>query len=82
MIRLPESANAANTSEFEVVFKRKLKALAVDQLPLQQGLRVGSQVLDDGCSIMILSMIDAGEVIRAGGRGHVSRHYSRLQLCG
>ncbi len=64
MIRLAESLNVWASPQFKAVLKREIEALPVDQLPLQQGLKVGSHVLDDKCSVLVLSVADAGELIR------------------
>jgi hypothetical protein len=41
MTRLPESAAAWDTPEFEDVFRRELGSLGTAELPLQQGLTTG-----------------------------------------
>lgn len=64
MITLPESCNAWGTPQFEAVLKRELEALSVDQLPLLQGLSTGSYVLDEKRSVLVLSMIDGGDLVR------------------
>ncbi|MEW5756247.1 MAG: hypothetical protein AB1810_08070 [Pseudomonadota bacterium] len=65
MIQLLESRKARATPEFATVLKRELEALALDQLPLQQALARGNQVLDDKCTVLILSVDEGPEVIRA-----------------
>lgn len=64
-IQLRKTLIALASPQFESVLKHELEALAVDQLPLQQGLKVGSHVLDDGHSIMILSVTDSEDAIYA-----------------
>ncbi len=39
--------------------------LPIDQLPLQQGLKAGSYILDEQRSVMVLSVVDDGDLIRA-----------------
>ncbi len=65
MIHLLESRNAWATPQFNAVLKRELEALPVDQLPLQRGLAHSSHVLDDPRSVLIISVADTAEVIRA-----------------
>lgn len=65
MIQLPESHKARATPEFATVLKRELETLALDQLPLQQALARGNQVLDDKRTVLILSVDEGPEVIRA-----------------
>lgn len=65
MITLPESCSAWGTPQFEAVLKRELEELPVGQLPLQQGLAVGSYVLDEKRGVLILSVVDGGDLIRA-----------------
>ncbi len=65
MARLPESLNAWASPQFKAVLKQEVEALPVDQLPLQQALKVGNHVLDNKCSVLVLSVTDAGELIRA-----------------
>jgi hypothetical protein len=65
MIKLPESLSAWATPQFNAVLKRELEALPVEQLPLQQGLTVGSYVLDERPSVMIFAVTEGGDLIRA-----------------
>lgn len=54
MTRLPESAAAWGTPEFEDVFKRELGRLGTAGLPLQQGLTTGSHAVDGPVGVMLL----------------------------
>ena len=64
MITLPQSRDAWGTPKFETTLKKELELLPVDHLPLQQCLKVGSYVLDEKRSVMILSTVDAGDLVR------------------
>lgn len=65
MIHLFDSLNAWATPQFNAVLTRELEALPVDQLPLQRAMSHGSRVLDDQRSVLIISVTDTAEVIRA-----------------
>ncbi len=53
MIKLAASLAAWKTDQFEQVFKQELSQLAIDQLPLQQAMRIGSVVIPDQLTVMI-----------------------------
>jgi hypothetical protein len=63
-MRLEKALRAWGTSDFEAVLKRELSQLAIDQLPLQQGLASGNYVADTPISAMISSVVDLQDVIR------------------
>lgn len=65
MIRLPQSLNAWASPQFKEALKREIEAMSVDQLPLQQGLKMGSSVLAEKFSVLVLSVTDANEKISA-----------------
>lgn len=60
-----KSLDAWNTPRFNEVLKQEVAELAVDALPLQQGLTNGSSVLDEARSVMVISVSDGPEYIRA-----------------
>lgn len=43
--------------------KQEIEALPIDRLPLQRLVAQGSYALDDGRSVMVLSVRDGGEAI-------------------
>ena len=65
MIRLSKSLDAWATPQFESVFIHELEALPVDQLPLQQALKVGNYALENEHSVMIHSVSDSEDTIHA-----------------
>lgn len=65
MVLLSKSVKASPGPEFNTALSRELESLAVDQLPLQQGLRTGNQVLEDARTVMVLSVVDEGDLIHA-----------------
>ena len=57
--RLPESVAAWGSEAFERVLKRELGALDPALLPLQQGMSLGSQVVDEPRSVLLLDRAEA-----------------------
>jgi len=55
MIRLSKALSVWGTPEFKAVLKTELEQLSVEQLPLQQGLSVGSYALGNNIQVMIIS---------------------------
>jgi hypothetical protein len=67
-VRLPKSAAAWNTPDFETVFREELAALGNAQLPLQQGLAHSSHATDTPPQVMLIGTKedDDGIRVRAG----------------
>ncbi len=65
MIRLTRAVNAWGKPDFNAVLKQDIEQLDVDQLPLQQGLSIGSYVAGKQFSAMIISAADGEGFIRA-----------------
>jgi hypothetical protein len=63
MIRLIKALDAFGTSRFKSILKKELEQLNADQLPLQQGLSMGSYALDDTLNVMIISVGDDAHCI-------------------
>lgn len=53
MITLTQSLAAWQSDRFDDTFKQEVRALSVDQLPLQQAMQLGSFVLDKSIEVMI-----------------------------
>ena len=64
MISLEKSLRAFGTPEFASVLKLELSQLAIHQLPLQEGLSVGSYVVDGPVTVVNISAVDMNGVIR------------------
>ena len=64
MIRLTRSLNAWRTPGFEDALKGEVEQLAVDQLPLQQGLSISSHVTDSQRKLIVMRVSDDAERIR------------------
>ena len=64
-IRLPESANAWGTPDFNTVLKREIEGLDAGQLPLQEGLSLTSHVADSRHTAILLRAAEEGGVLRA-----------------
>lgn len=64
MIRLGKALEAWGTPEFNRLLKQELEQLEPGQLPLQQGLALGSHALEDDFEVMVLDTADEGEVVR------------------
>jgi len=56
MIQLKNSLQAFNSADFTRIFTHEVLQLAVDQLPLQQGLQFGSHAINDNIQIMVNSI--------------------------
>ena len=65
MIRLTESVHAWNTPGFSDILKNEIEQLSASQLPLQQGMSNSSYALDNNLTVMILSVSEQGDHIRA-----------------
>jgi len=55
MTRLSKALDAWGTPEFTAVLKTELEQLGAEQLPLQQGLSVGSYATGNNIQVMIIS---------------------------
>ncbi len=64
MIRLEKSLRAWGTPEFSDVLKQEVAQLSVEQLPLQQGLAMGSYVTAAPITVVINSVAEVEEVVR------------------
>ena len=64
-LRLPQVAQAIGTSAFNDVLKTTIEEMPRDALPLQQGLRATSYVVDRTISAMILAVADGEDTISA-----------------
>ncbi len=64
MIRLPGLLAAWGTADFEAAFRREAGSLGVDALPLQRCLAVGSHVLPNPVSLMLLGAEATAGVLR------------------
>ncbi len=64
MLKLEKSLAAWGTAEFESVLKREL-AQHADELPLQQALTQSSSVAEAPVSVLVQSVSDSGNAIRA-----------------
>ncbi|MBC8210072.1 MAG: hypothetical protein H8E21_03320 [Gammaproteobacteria bacterium] len=53
MIQLNNSLQAVNSKDFQQIFSQEVLQLALDLLPLQQGLQFGSHALTDNIQIMV-----------------------------
>ncbi len=65
MIRLTETLNAWRTPDFNDTLKKEIEQLDAGQLPLQQGLSTGSYAIDDIFNVMIISVSEEPNFIRA-----------------
>ena len=63
MIRLDKALSAWGTPDFEAVLKQEIARLGGDQLPLQQGLSIGSQVTADPVTVVINSVAETENAI-------------------
>ncbi len=59
-MRLKESLGAWDSPDFVKFFKSEVESLSVDELPLQQQLRLGNVALDDGFELMVLRRWEEG----------------------
>jgi len=65
MVRLDQAARVWGTPEFDAVLKRDVEQLDRDNLPLLQGMSMGSHVVDNPVSAMVIASSATGNVIRA-----------------
>lgn len=63
MVRLDKALSAWGTPDFAAVLKQEVAQLGADQLPLQQGLSVGSYVTADPVTVVINSVAEMEDVI-------------------
>lgn len=64
-VTLPRSLAARGSDGFATALKGELEALGAARLPLQQGLRMGSHVLDHPIQVMVIGVTDEPGAIRA-----------------
>ena len=64
MILLDKALQSWGTPDFAAILKQELSQLAIHQLPLQQGLSVGSYVIDAPVTVVNVSVADMGSAIR------------------
>jgi hypothetical protein len=64
-IRLTDSVRAWGTPAFNEVLRREVEQLNSDHLPLHQALSVGSHVLEDTLSAMVIAAAESEGAIRA-----------------
>jgi len=64
MMRLDKTLIAWGKPDFAATLKQEIEQLGVDQLPLQQGLSVGSYALAAPITATILSVTELEHVIR------------------
>lgn len=62
-LQLPQVAQAIGTSAFNGVLKTAIEDLPRDALPLQQGLRATSYVVDKKISAMVLAVADGEHTV-------------------
>ena len=65
MLQLRASLKAWKTPVFNSILKEELEALDVAALPLQQGLAHSSYALEDKFQVMIISVSEDSDIIRA-----------------
>lgn len=65
MIQLSKSLHAWKTQGFKDTLKHELEQLEVQVLPLQQGLSQSSYATDSKFQVMIISVVEEPEFIRA-----------------
>jgi hypothetical protein len=65
MIQLTESLKAWKTPAFKSILREELEGLDVAALPLQQGLAHSSYALEDKFQVMIISVTEDSDLIRA-----------------
>jgi hypothetical protein len=56
MLQLKKSLQAANSKDFQQIFSQEVLQLALNLLPLQQGLQFGSHAISDNIQIMVNSI--------------------------
>lgn len=65
MFQFTNSLNSWGTTDFTSALKAELESLDADALQLQRGLSHSSYVAGDDFEVMIISVCEAGGVIRA-----------------
>lgn len=65
MITLTKTVAAWGTPDFENTLKEELQEIAIEQLPLQEGLTQGSHVGDGNITVVILNVSESEDLIRA-----------------
>ena len=65
MARLLNALNAWNTSAFKETLKREIEQLGVNSLPLQQGLTQGNYASDANLGVIVMTVSDEVDFIRA-----------------
>ena len=64
MIVLDRTLRAWGTPVFDDVLKQQLLQLSIDQLPLQQGMSMGSYVIDAPITLVNIRAAEMNDVIR------------------
>jgi len=65
MIQLSNALKAWQTPDFVSLLKKELEGLDVTELPLQQGLRRSSYALENKFQVMIITVSEESDLIRA-----------------
>ncbi len=64
MPKLADSLHAWGTPDFKRILKSEIEQLDASQLPLQQGLTIGSYALDDKLDVIVIGAAEAEGYIR------------------
>lgn len=65
MPKLADSLHAWGTPDFKRILKSEIEQLDASQLPLQQGLSIGSYALDNKLNVIVIDAAEAEGHIRA-----------------
>ena len=65
MPKLADSLHAWGTPDFKRILKSEIEQLDASQLPLQQGLSIGSYALDNKLDVIVIDAAEAEGHIRA-----------------
>lgn len=65
MPKLADSLHAWETPDFKRILKGEIEHLDASQLPLQQGLSIGSYALDDKLDVIVIGAAETEGHIRA-----------------
>lgn len=65
MVRLSKALSSWGASDFEGILKKEIEKLGAKDLPLQQGLSTSSYALDNNLSVMIISVSEQTNLVRA-----------------
>ena len=65
MIRFSKALSAWGTPDFNDILKKEIEQLDVENLPLQHGLSTGSYAMDNNLKVMIISVSERANLIRA-----------------